>query len=724
MLQGFIDDLKRHWRGSHLRVDDLEVRGQLKIIDETTVLGLWDRDGSITIGEVGAGKSNVYINAGEVHLRNNTTDVIVLATTESRIENLLKMSGANAALSIGATPPTSATAGTGIWLDRTGLYDLVSNVQVVSLTATGLTVKASLSGYDDLNSYRFVASSGATLGGMYLYHSAGVSHTLRLHSASVASESSYVQIYAVAPATYVASVQLLAYSSTQHAVLTGMADTNGVETPYFVTDCDLRVDGGLYVGSGSIDPADNCIVADGTVTGTQLVSNIAIGTAPLVITSTTKVDNLNVDMVDGYHHDQSLLTTVGPTFDHLHLNGNLNLDAVSSSIIFGPWTTTGSIQWPYLVSAATVFLQAMVDGDVYNRFKIQADGKVWWGGGGVTTDVDTNLYRSAANVLKTDDSLVVAGGVLTVTSTAPSLVLTDTTASAKGLTVYVDSNLANLRESAGASGSLLVLDLANNLVGIGTTAPGGGLHSKNAPQWSSYNWGPSVVIDGGRNNCLGILDSNSTNPWAIANLAGELAFATMPALGNTANAPTYRMKMGTAGGLAFDTYSASSNDIRTPGGIALGIDADPGNGNVEYLGALLSAKNSTTYTVYGMVVLAAPLTSTAWDGDSFSSVGKTLIDLSAVFGVPAGVKAVLVRVIARDSGSASSTSGLGIMLSPNNTASNGPLHLRIDSLPNDMYGESGGVVIPCDANGDIYYQTYASGANTLDVVLQIWGYLI
>lgn len=57
----------------------------------------------------------------------------------------------------------------------------------------------------------------------------------------------------------------------------------------------------------------------------------------------------------------------------------------------------------------------------------------------------------------------------TISNTAPSLVLTDTTGSAKSLTMVVDANLAELRESAGASGSLLVLDLTNNRVGIGTT---------------------------------------------------------------------------------------------------------------------------------------------------------------------------------------------------------------------------------------------------------------
>lgn len=56
---------------------------------------------------------------------------------------------------------------------------------------------------------------------------------------------------------------------------------------------------------------------------------------------------------------------------------------------------------------------------------------------------------------------------LTISNTAPSIVLTDTTASAKSLTVAVDANAVNIRESAGAAGSLLVLDLANNRVGIG-----------------------------------------------------------------------------------------------------------------------------------------------------------------------------------------------------------------------------------------------------------------
>lgn len=48
----------------------------------------------------------------------------------------LTMSGASSAITIGLTPPTSASAGTGLWLDRTGLYGLLSNVVQATVDAT------------------------------------------------------------------------------------------------------------------------------------------------------------------------------------------------------------------------------------------------------------------------------------------------------------------------------------------------------------------------------------------------------------------------------------------------------------------------------------------------------------------------------------------------------------------------------------------------------------
>jgi len=120
------------------------------------------------------------------------------------------------------------------------------------------------------------------------------------------------------------------------------------------------------------------------------------------------------------------------------------------------------------------------------------------------------------------------------------------------------------------------------------------------------------------------------------------------------------------------------------------------------------------------VFLTTPLTSTAWDGDAYSTTSKTKIDLSSVFSVPAGVKAVLVQLIARDSGSAASTN-IFFGISPNNTDASNPVMAVGRGLPNDTLVYVSGVC-PCDANGDIYYPIVASGSGAPDCWIRIWGY--
>ena len=117
------------------------------------------------------------------------------------------------------------------------------------------------------------------------------------------------------------------------------------------------------------------------------------------------------------------------------------------------------------------------------------------------------------------------------------------------------------------------------------------------------------------------------------------------------------------------------------------------------------------------VPLTTPLTSTSWDGDGYSTVGRTKIDLSSVFGVPDGIKAVLLSVKVRDS--ASQTSDTYIVLGPTNTAGNG---VAVNpQYTNDRYNRVV-IVVPCDSNGDIYYDITASGTGTFDVIMQVFGY--
>ena len=132
-----------------------------------------------------------------------------------------------------------------------------------------------------------------------------------------------------------------------------------------------------------------------------------------------------------------------------------------------------------------------------------------------------------------------------------------------------------------------------------------------------------------------------------------------------------------------------------------------------------ASKKITRDNLSGWHFLTTPLTSTSWDGDARSTTAKTKIDLSAVFGVPAGVKAVLVRLTARDSGSSAGYCQLG--LSPNSTAGSVAVQAYLQGVANDVYVTANGIV-PCDSGGDIYYQITASGTGTLDAVIEIWGY--
>jgi hypothetical protein len=86
----------------------------------------------------------------------------------------------------------------------------------------------------------------------------------------------------------------------------------------------LGVSGNANVGNLGTER----VIATGNISGTQLISNIATGTAPLVVTSTTQVANLSVATAGAATNAAALLqntssaTTVYPTFTTSGANGN------------------------------------------------------------------------------------------------------------------------------------------------------------------------------------------------------------------------------------------------------------------------------------------------------------------------------------------------------------------------------------------------------------------
>lgn len=154
-------------------------------------------------------------------------------------------------------------------------------------------------------------------------------------------------------------------------------------------------------------------------------------------------------------------------------------------------------------------------------------------------------------------------------------------------------------------------------------------------------------------------------------------------------------------------------------GIMSGTSIQPGTGDVGYTGNLRSYKSSTFRNVWGYFPYTTRKTSTSWDGDARSTSGATKIDLSAVFGIPANVKAVDVRLIARDSATHPQTARY-FSLGP---SASDAAQIGVRPHGNNMYSETNGVC-NCDSNGDVYFTLNASGSLTMDCWIQINGYYI
>ena len=82
------------------------------------------------------------------------------------------------------------------------------------------------------------------------------------------------------------------------------------------------IDSGTVV-TGSL-AVSTAITAGTTITASRLISTVAIGTAPLTVTSTTLVTNLNADLLDGLHAVVQFIVLLGERFQ-LRLGFDLDL---------------------------------------------------------------------------------------------------------------------------------------------------------------------------------------------------------------------------------------------------------------------------------------------------------------------------------------------------------------------------------------------------------------
>jgi hypothetical protein len=267
--------------------------------------------------------------------------------------------------------------------------------------------------------------------------------------------------------------------------------------------------------------------------------------------------------------------------------------------------------------------------------------------------------------------------------------------------------------------------------GNGAGTPYGVLYRTAASAWSwklsavpyDYTTAGYINYDASGTQTVASATNKYINYWfAYTNITGDFRFVTIPGRAEYSSqtaAYAEDIRNYTWGGLptaefciAFQVTYVTSASATNPGMCSINRVAQ-----LNYSNVAAGVPSSDPKPVF----LETALTSATWDGDSYSTAAKTLIDLSAEFGVPAGVKAVKVRLWARDSGSLANN--VYFAISPNDTSGSFVEALRLWGVSDDLYREIC-LDCPCDANGDIYYQCAASGAGTLDVNIQIWGYYV
>ena len=196
-------------------------------------------------------------------------------------------SGASAGLAFGATPPTSATAGTGIWLDRTGLYGLNAGTYQAKFDATGKLIAGA--GAVTLDSSGMsITSIASSLGPNRLKFTTTFGSTIELYCNTVLAGSSraFMQVRpdmtngsvgqlnintsattsggVAVPVSILLSSNDVTYSNS---ITMSVPNSSGVQSTGFtlgITSIGLAVAGSVNINQGSSSGVSTIFYLDGT----------------------------------------------------------------------------------------------------------------------------------------------------------------------------------------------------------------------------------------------------------------------------------------------------------------------------------------------------------------------------------------------------------------------------------------------------------------------------
>jgi hypothetical protein len=203
------------------------------------------------------------------------------------IDGLLTMNGASGAITIGTTPPSSATVGTGLWIDRTGVYSLASSVQQTSLTSAGLTAGAGVLKLDatgiaitlstaesNIRAYKLSDGTNTTFG---IFGSVvGIINSTRLNALAVTGQRSNMDINCASPSGGVATLNISVLNGGSGVGTISMQQNAGVSTFDINSFGVIRLNSNTTVGANLTVTGDFAIGGPNTLNVTAATGNTTI----------------------------------------------------------------------------------------------------------------------------------------------------------------------------------------------------------------------------------------------------------------------------------------------------------------------------------------------------------------------------------------------------------------------------------------------------------------
>ena len=310
-----------------------------------------------------------------------------LTATSGVISGKLLMEGASSAIAVGTTAPTSASAGTGIWLDRTGLYGLASSVVQAKIDATTGKIVAGASAVTlDVDGVTIEAGTGTA--NKISWETGG----LQKGTVSVYTLSNVNYLFAVAQGTDATDAQGKLYFTA---------------SPYNIAHKAARME----LTSG-ITSATFSVLAS-----THVFSDVTGGTQYVAITANGDL-SVNYDIIRTSGSGTQDIGTVGTPFDNLYVN-TITASTIIGTLTGSEWETAGNatIDANQASTTTVVYVLNQASGGTAN---LDVEGSIVVGGTVDGVDVSAHAAATGSSVhglgtisTQAANSVSISGGTIT-----------------------------------------------------------------------------------------------------------------------------------------------------------------------------------------------------------------------------------------------------------------------------------------------------------------------